>query len=294
MKRAFIFLFFLIAFSGAGYAQSVTPEFELRLHYSDPGGGGMPNPVGFGYDPAAKIVTENSTEVDTEFGEVIGPLTTPGGLGSFDEMFALDPVDGSYIDILPKPSSNAFILQYTFYLSPFQVPATLSWDRTKIPSAIKGIWITPASESFFKMGDMVTQDSVIITSNVTDTNYYSNWGPVTFTLYYNTIPAFLGVASSAVPNGLISGLSTYPNPMLENGTLSFSLSEQASVVVTGYDALGREVLHMTKNGPAGENQLDLSAASSAMLASARGAILLRVDASSGTRFDTKTVMLVKE
>jgi hypothetical protein len=192
------------------------------------------------------------------------------------------------------PGSNSFILQYTFYLSPFQTPAVLSWDRTKIPAAIKGIWITPSSEPFFKMGDMVTQDSIVITSDVTDTNYYSNWGPAVFTLYYNTTPAFLSVAPSAVPNGLLSGLSTYPNPMIESGMLSFNLSEPASIIVSGYDAIGREVLHIAKNGAAGVNLVDLSTASCTMLANTHGAIMLRVDATSDAAHDTKSLMLVKE
>ncbi len=291
MNRAFIFVFLLLSFTRYGYGQSVTPEFELLLHYSDPGGGGSTNPVGFGYDPAAKIVTEDSTEVDTEFGEMIAPFSTPGGLGNFEELFLLDPIDGADIDILPKPDTNSFVLQYTFYLTPFQAPATLSWDRSKIPSAIKGIWITPLGAPFLKMADMTQQDSVVIdATSPTDTNYYINWNPAIFTIYYNTPPYVLDVAPiPTASTGLLSGVGTYPNPMGERGTLSFSLSMPATVNISGYDAIGRQVLNMTKNVTAGNNTIDLSA-----LSNAKGAVLLRINASTATMQDTKTVMMVKE
>ncbi len=221
MKRVVGLILLIIAIPRLSNGQSATPEFELKLHYSDPGGGGISNPVGFGYDPAAKIVTEDSTDVDTEFGEFIAPLITPGGPGSFEELFELDPMDGGYIDILPKPDSNSFILQYTFYLSPFQPPATLSWDRSQIPSAIKSITISPAGAPFLIMADMTKQDSVVIDDiNPTDTNYYTNWDPAIITLYYNSGPD----AVSPTPNlntGFLSDLIAYPNPMTERGSLSF-------------------------------------------------------------------------
>jgi hypothetical protein len=286
MIRALVFLFLLLALPRFGHAQTITPEFELKLHYSDAGGGGNSDPKGFGYDPAA------TDTIDPQFGENYYPFFQTG-LGSYELAFATFDSAGDYteIDILPKPTTDSFVLQYTLYLSPYQVPAKLSWDRTQIPAAIKGIWITPLGAPFLKMGDMVTQDSVVITRTVTDTNYYGNWAPAVLTLYYNTTPAFLDVSPSLVStSGLLSSLATYPNPMLTSGTLSFYLSDAASIIVSGYDALGREVLRVAKNEPAGENTIDLSSAVSAH----SGAILLRVDAANDMRQETKSVMMVKE
>ncbi len=287
MKRAFVFLFLLIALPRFGRAQTATPEFELKLHYSDPGGGGNSDPKGFGYDPAATV------EINTQFGEQYYPGLFASGVGNYFMAFQKpdSSSDFSEIDILPKPVTDSFILQFTLYLSPFACPAKLSWDRTQIPAAIKGIWITPLGAPFLKMGDMVTQDSVVITQTVTDTNYYGNWGPAVLTLYYNTTPAFLDVSPSLVPtSGLLSSLATYPNPMLANGTLSFYLSDAASIIVSGYDALGREVLCVVKNEPSGENTIDLSSA----VSTHSGAMLLRVDAMNDTQHETQTVMMVKK
>jgi hypothetical protein len=267
------------------HAQQATPEFRLDLNYSDAGGGHPSGnaPVAFGYDPSA-----TDSGVDKQFGEAQLPLTNPGG---FELAFELDPIDGSLIDILQKPSLDSFILQYTLYLSAYQYPAVLSWDRSKIPPAIKGIWITPYGEPSFKMGDMVTQDTVVIdAANPSDTNYYLNWGPAVITLYYNTEPYFLGVAESVNPvSGLLSDLAAYPNPMSAKSALSFNLSESAYVSITGCDAAGREVLRLAKYISSGENIIDLSS-----LADARGAIFLRVDAESGTSSEVKTLVVMKE
>jgi hypothetical protein len=289
MKRAFVFLFFLIGFTRSGYGQLLTPEFRLDLHYKDAGGSFPASPVAFGYDPTA------TDTIDKQYGEQWYPPS--GGPGGFYLAFQF-PGDtvASLIDIEHKPSTDSFALQYTISLSADAYPAVLSWDRSQLPQAITGIWITPAGAPFLIMADMTKQDSVTIDNiNPTDTNYAINWEPAVITLFYNTPPHLLAVSpSSNSGDGLLSGLSAYPNPMSVSGALSFFLSQTANVQVTGYDALGREVLRMTKNEPAGERQIDLTAASSAILATAKGAILLRVDASSGTRNDTKTVMIVKE
>jgi hypothetical protein len=289
MKRAIIFIFLLIAFTSAGYSQS-TPEFRLDLHYKDAGGGGSSNPVAFGYDPKA------SDTLDSQFGEIWYPTakTNPGGY-YLAFQFPGDTI-ASLVDIMHKPTTDSFVLQYKVFLSAFIYPAVLSWDRSKIPANVTGIWIAPAAAPFLIMADMSKQDSVTIDLvNPTDTNYANNWEAAIITLFYNTPPHTLAVSQTASPGaGLVSELTAYPNPMSTSGALSFVLSEPAALSIVGYDALGREVLRIAKNEPAGESQIDLSAASSAMLASARGAILLRVDASSGTRNDTKTVMLVKE
>ena len=140
------------------------------------------------------------------------------------------------------------------------------------------------------MLDMTAQDSVTIDIvDPTDTNYAANWESAIITLYYNTTPHLLSVSDAAGSSGLLSGLVTYPNPMQSSGTLVFTLSQQASVIISGYDALGREVLHLTKSGSTGENLIDLSG-----LEGTEGAIMLRVDASSDAEHVTKSVMLIKE
>ncbi len=285
MKRAFVLFFFLITFSRLGYGQAVQPEFELQLQYSTADGGGNTDAKGFGYDPAATV------GIDPQFGEEFYPgVAFPG-----DYFFAFNLNDsaGDYseVDILPKPTTDTFTLQYSLYLSAYMYPATLSWNPSDIPPAIKGITITPFGAPFLKMVDMTKQASVTIDDvNPTDTNYANNWEPAIITIYYNTPSPFDGVTLNPVAGeGLLSNLIAYPNPMSNSGAVAFMLSGPASVIVTGYDAVGREVLRVTKNEPAGETMLDLTG-----LTNARGAIMLRVDAASDAQHDTKSVMLVKE
>ncbi len=286
MKRTFVILFLLATLPRLSNGQTATPEFELKLHYSDAGGGGNSDPKGFGYDPKA------TDGIDSQFGEMFYPGAI--GSGGYFMAFELNDSEDDYseIDIMPKPSTDTFTLQYTFVLTAFMYPAVLSWDPSTIPSAIKSITITPAGASFLPMADMTKQSSVTIDDvDPTDTNYYLNWLPATITIYYNLQSPFEGVAPSANPSdGLLLNLTTYPNPMSTSGVVSFSLSEPASISVSGYDAIGREVLRFTKNEPAGVNQIDLSG----LAANAHGAIMLRVEASSNAQYETKTVMLVKE
>ncbi len=282
MKRVFIILFLLLTISRTGWSQTETPEFQLNLHYKDAGGGGGTSPIGFGYDPGA------TDGLDPLFGEQWFPGPSPGGYYVAFEL----PGDtiSSLIDIMQMPKADSFIIQYKFYLSAFVYPAVLSWDRSLIPPAVKGIWITPYGAPFLKMVDMTAQDSVTIDiTDPTDTNYATNWEPAIITLYYNTTPHLLSVSDGGGQTGLLSDLVTYPNPMRSSGTLEFTLSQQASVIINGYDALGREVLHLTKNGSAGENLMDLTG-----LAETQGAILLRIDASSDAAHVTKSVMLIRE
>jgi hypothetical protein len=285
IKRAFVLLFGFAAFSRVGYGQTLTPEFELKLKYSDAGGGGNSDSKGFGYDPAA------TGGIDSRFGEMLYPGLV--GSGGYFLAFPLNDSEEDYseINILRKPTTDTFTLQYTIYLSAFMYPAVLSWDRGQIPSGIKNIVITPSGAPFLKMVDMTQQSSVTIDDiNPTDTNYASNWETATITIYYNKPSPFASVSSAVnMGAGLLSGLVTYPNPLRTTGTLSFSLAELASITVSGYDAIGREVFRMTKNEPAGDNLIDLSS-----LVNAHGAIMLRVDASSDAAFETKNVMLVRE
>jgi hypothetical protein len=172
MKRAFVLLFVLMVFSRSGYGQTLTPQFELKLNYSDAGGGGNGDPKGFGYDPAA------TGGIDSRFGEMLYPGLV--GSGGYFLAFPLNDSEGDYseIDILPKPATDTFTLQYTIYLSAFMYPAVLSWDRGEIPSTIKSIVITPSGAPFLKMVDMTQQNSVTIDDiNPTDTNYAGSYLP---------------------------------------------------------------------------------------------------------------------
>ncbi len=284
MKRTSLAVFLLILAARIGFAQTATPEFELQLHYSDVGHGGNSDKVAFGYDPSATV------GIDPQFGEMLYP-GSPFAEGYFLAFALNDSTSGDYteIDILPKPVADSFVLQYPLYLSGYKYPATLSWDRSKIPSAIKGIWITPYYEWFFKMGDMVSQNDMVITSSASDTNYYHNWQPAQLTIYYNRTPELLGVVQEAPVTGLLSPLSTYPNPMRADGKLLFSVSQDANVTISAFDMLGHELFHLDRSVPAGNVLTDLCA-----LANTHGAVLLRVDAESGSTHQSKSVMVVKE
>ena len=246
MKRTLILLILLTVLPRLSNGQTATPGIRVKLHYKDASGGSNTDPKGFGYDPAA------TDGIDKQFGETYYPGIAPGGTFL---AFDLHDSEGDYseVDILPKPATDTFTLQYTVYLSANIYPAVLSWDPSEIPSAIKGIVITPASASFLPMVDMTKQSSVTLDdANPSDTNYYLNWEPAIITIYYNKPSPFSSVAPAAnVSSGLLSNLTTYPNPLSVSGVVSFSLSEPASIVVSGYDALGREVLRVTKTEPAG-------------------------------------------
>src|ERR1017187_2244373 len=151
-RQAFLLFTFILAAYGLTVdpvgAQQATPEFRVDLHYTDAGGGHPNGPVAFGYDPAA-----TDSGADIQFGEALLPGAGGSPGGGFYLAFQVSPIDGSLIDILQKPSPDSFILQYKLFLSGYVYPAVLSWDRSKIPAAIKGLWITPNGEPSYKMGD---------------------------------------------------------------------------------------------------------------------------------------------
>ena len=284
MKRSIVTLLLLLPFllPSAGKGQTRKPEFRLDLKYRDTSGLAAPgDSIAFGYDRAA---TEG---IDAIFGEQLFPGGSPGG--GLAVYFTLpDDTDYSEVDIMPKPPTDMFTIQYNFTLSAYQYPAYLSWDRSQIPKAVTAIVVTPQGYPGIKMADMTQQDSVEI--NITDPtspNYYSNWEPAIITLYYDS--RLSDVKPNDTPAGLIVNLGVYPNPMAQNGRFMFSLSEQANVHVIAYDAAARLVMNTEMNGLAGTNHIDLSG-----IGPEHGTLLLHIDAVSGSRHDSRNILVLKD
>ncbi len=289
MKRAFILLLFVIALPKFSYCQ-VQPEFQLNFNFADTTqDDGIETRAGraIGYDPFA---SDGYNRYDSIYGEV---PDYPGGFGMGSD-FWFTRTDGSatetLIDILHKPLTDSFALNYSMGLSFQQYPGSITWDSSRIPYFINGIWIRTAFDTM-PLVDMKKTNFFSVPNPSTGVT----WGiqNLIVTIFYNMEPRFVpsAVTSSGTSEGggLILSANIFPNPMLSRGALSLSLASAANISIAGYDALGREVLSVTKNDPAGESQVDLSA-----LANARGAIMLRLDATSGATHETKTVMLVKE
>jgi hypothetical protein len=284
MKRYTVTLLLVLSqlFYSTGKGQSKTPEFRLDLKYRDTSGLAAPgSPVAFGYDSTA---TEG---IDAMYGEQFYPGGSPGG--GLAVYFALpDDTDYSEVDIMPKPLRDTFTIQYYFTMSAYRYPAYISWDRSRIPIGVKRITVTPPSNPGLVMADMTQQDSVQI--NITDPsspNYYSNWEPAIITLYYNSTS--MDVKTGNASSDMLLNLGVYPNPMGQNGRLSFSLSEPASIHAIAYDAAGRLLMNTDMNGYAGTNQIDLS-----NVGTVHGTLLLHLDAASGSQHDSKNVMVMKE
>ena len=175
-------------------------------------------------------------------------------------------------------------------MSSLQYPTTVTWDRSHIPSQIKGIVVTSPSDRGVELADLTKQDSVVLGTDPSAPNYYQNWWPAIITIYYNVQPPqFLAVKTSDAHAPLLSGLGAYPNPMAAHGKLAFTLGEPAMVHVVAYDAAGRLVLSTEMNGSAGSNLLDLTG-----VGPEHGALLLHVDATSGSRAESKNVMVLKD
>lgn len=291
MKNVCIAIALVIGTSLCAFGQSATPEFELRLHLS---GDINTDPVGFGYDPRASMPSDTSLGYDSAFGEMYYPSSPFSG----DEFlaFEIDSVgDYAEIDILPKPLTDTFILQYTIFVSTYNSkPATLSWSGSITPQ-VKGIIVKPTYHPETFLVDMTKQTSVTLSNKPSDLNYFGNWEPATITVYYNTSPPAMDVSPSAQAGttpGLIYGLSVYPNPVRSSGNLSFSLADEAQVKISAFDQLGRLLFLSTANGHAGSNTIDLSKELDAV--QGNGNILLRLDAVNGDRQETKTLIIVKE
>ena len=164
---------------------------------------------------------------------------------------------------------------------------SIYWDTSQIPAIVTGVWIRPYYSTTPIM-DMKNNRIFTFTSDSLIT-----WGPyLLVTVFYNMVPH---IASSGVENtpsnsvGLIANASVYPNPMPNGGALDLTLNEPAYVSITGSDAAGREVLHISRSVSSGENRIDLSS-----LTNVHGAIFLRVDAESDSRSEVKNVVVMKE
>jgi hypothetical protein len=300
MKQALITVLLLLPFllNSKSFAQKPPlkqPQFQLTLS-NDYIAEGQDHflTASFGYDTAATV------GIDLLFGENAYPPI--GGFGGERTMTFLLPdsstasqSDNSPIDIMPRPKPtpgtvDSFTIQYQFWFSSISYPTTITWDRTFIPSQIKGIIVTSPGDPGVELADLTKQDSVVIGIDPSAPNYYYNWLPAIITIYYNTTPPqFLDVRANDGPAALLSGLGAYPNPMAENGRLAFTLGEPANVHVIAYDAAGRLVLNREMNSQAGMNQVDLN-----NVGPSHGAILLHVDATSGSRHESKDVMVLKD
>jgi hypothetical protein len=233
---------------------SKTPEFQLVIQYDEKGNHQRPRQ--FGYDPSATFGT------DTAFGETRDvPQSSPGDqvpnlyfLYSNDTFVPADT--GTWTDILPKPSADSFYLQYPLEISTLNYPATLSWDKSLIPSQITGIWLTPRFHPDQVLADMKQVSSY----NITAQDYFNNGIDYMITLFYNMTPAPklpASVRSDRMVTGLVSNVSAYPNPFIATGRLTYDLAKNATVAVQVYDLTGREVAQVASVQPGGHNGLDL-------------------------------------
>ena len=270
------------------YAQSPNlAEFHLDLHFQDTTTDGIIDSIvgrAFGYDALA------SDGYDAKFGE---DVDYPGGLSlGNDFWFTRYDQSETRVDIMRKPLTDSFALNFSMGLSFEQYPGSIFWDTNQIPGNIKGIWIRPYYDTANDVPPLVDMKKTNIFT-VPNPSQATLWGQFAVTIFYNMEPRFIppaAVNGSGPNNGnLILEAAAFPNPMLSTGALTVTLSGPGDLSITGYDITGREVLHLTRTGNIGENTIDLSSE----LANAHGAIMLRIESQSGSREETKDVMLVK-
>lgn len=269
-------------------AQAQSAEFGFVLHYSETSD--FVQTLTFGYDSRATYGK------DALFGEEDFPaFGGPPGAGAvyftYDDSVIAQQSTGTRIDILPKPQNDG-ALQYQFHLYGGTYPAHLVWDRTKIPSIVRSIQVTPASATNMVMLDMTKASSfdIDIMHNTMDIHDYSNWKDAVITIYYNMDPGQQGgVADAGQTTALLGTVTPYPNPIGVSGALLVNTNDMASLTVTGFDAAGRECFRAFKQVSAGSNSLDLKG-----LMNCAGAIMLHVEATSGSRHETRNVMVVKD
>jgi len=295
MKRHLLFFGILLLSFGLllplGSLRAQSPgnaEFHLDLHFRDTTTGGTIDSLtgrAFGYDPSG---TDTFSVQSAAFGE---DADYPGGFGPGNDFWFTRPDKQSEtrVEIRRMPTTDSFALTYSMGLVFEQYPGSIFWDRSQIPSIVKGIWIS-AYEATTPLVDM--KDTNIFTEG--NASQASMWGTLTVTVFYNMQPRYLPPAavngSSANSAALISNATVFPNPMPAGGALDVTLSQSASLSIVGYDVAGREVLRLSRGAMPGENIIDLSS----VLANAHGAIMLHIEAASGTRNETKNVMLVRE
>lgn len=294
MKR--LLIFFLLALPAISLrAQSPdNAEFHLDLHFRDMTTDGTIDSLmgrAFGYDPAA------TDEYNAAFGE---DVDYPGGNSPGNDFWFTRPDQQSAtrVEIRHKPAADSFALTYSMGLNFEQYPGSIFWDRNQIPAIVKGVWIS-AYEATTPLVDM--KDTNIFTE--ANASQASMWGNLTVTVFYNMQPRYLPAAvgnTSVGGAGLILNATVYPNPMPSGGALDITLADAASLAIVGYDVTGRKVLRLSRSAMPGENIVDLSSAlatsalATSALANVHGAILLHIEAASGSENATKNVMLVRE
>ncbi|MDP4198548.1 MAG: hypothetical protein Q8922_00570 [Bacteroidota bacterium] len=264
-------------------AEAQSPEFHLDFLLRDTLQSGSHIEFGgrsIGYDPSA------TDSVDLQFHE--DPEYPGTYLEAGNDLFFEYPrnIGETRIDIRNKPATGSFVINYVMGVSFDWYPTgRLVWDPAVIPQAVTALWLRPYNRQDTVLRDMREQSSLSLTP--TENSLWN--GKYLITLFYNTTPPSLGVAKSSQNVGLIVSAAAYPNPVITSGRLAVNLSEPAGLRVAGCDAAGRECFRYSAEANAGLSMLDLSS-----LESARGAVFLHIDATSGTRHDSRNVMVVKE
>ena len=285
---AALLFFTAILSSGKVNAQPSRAEFHLDLTLRDTTvQDGIVTLTGrsFGYDP------HGSNKYDSVFGEdQCYPVVGIPGPDASDLYFVWPGTGdcGTRVQIFPHPFADSFAINYQMGLYFAQYPGYITWDTMQIPPEVTGIWLRP-SWSQTPLVDMKHTEEFSIPS--TDSAFL--WGSnFTVTVFYGMQPRYIpaGVSSGSTSgNKLLISASAMPNPMTSSGTLEVTLSDPALISITGYDIVGHEVLRLSRTGSAGDNMIDLSS----HLLNAHGAVMLRIDAQSGSKEETKDLMVVR-
>jgi hypothetical protein len=268
----------LLFIATAGWSQSRTPEFGLKIHLDE--GSGFTRNLTIGYDP---IATRGQ---DTAFGEQCAPNITPEGDLYMYSTYPNDISCATQVNIMPKPVQDTFTAFYDIYAAPSSGhTAHLTWDPTTIPAEVLSMRVWKNGMFLVDLKNSNSFD-ILINHDFSSPHSHDNWKNATVILFWSN--GKLGVDPQGLSTALIQSATTFPNPMATSGALAVSLGEPALVTVHGYDVTGREVLTLHKHGSAGMNEIALDA-----MEAQHGAMMLRVEAVSASRHETKTVMLAR-
>jgi hypothetical protein len=252
-NRAILFILIVTAFVAHADAQ------ELGLHVTatlaqDTGSRGQ---VWFGLD-----ATANDSMVDKQwFGgeQLIPSLISPGGVDlrmvnrTLNRFYlSADGYDGGYIDIRHKPAADSFMLQYEILLSTSDNGDSMHivWDKTKIPSIVKHIYISSEALSLkYIRLDMTQQSRFDFPMFLDSINMYHQ---ILVTLLYNE--DMLAVKNYPEASGT-QAASLYPTIVTGNSPVYLSLKEAHTVSILLYDMTGRKVRAMQINASEGSNEL---------------------------------------
>jgi len=266
----------LLLFSIASRAQ--TPEFALKIHLND--STGFSRDLTIGYDAAA------TNGQDVSFGEECAPNIVPEGDLYMYSTYPNDINCATKVNIMHKPVQDTFTAFYEIFAAPSSGHiAHLTWDPTTIPAQVVSMRVWKNGMFLVDLKNSNSFD-ILINHDFSSPHSHDNWKDATIILFWSN--GTLGVDPQGLSTALIRSATTFPNPMVTAGALAVSLGEPAQVSVHGYDVTGREVLALRQQGNAGLNEIALDA-----IEAQHGAMLLRVEATSASRHETKTLMLAK-